>query len=261
MAVNKNFVVKNGIEVSNNLIYGDSTLQKVGIGKTNPSYRLDVDGGVGMTSAVISNGLSLTGQLALNGVPGQSGQFPVSTGTGVTWQNVPGLRNLETIVATENQDTFNVTYTVSNGIDVFINGTRLSPSDYTASNGSTVVLNVPCFGGELVDFVSYSVFGVSAPGLTIKNNSVGVGSTLAITQIDFNGFKDVTLSPNGVGVTVYSGLNDNIVFSGITTFKLASVTSPTQNSQLSFELTNNTTLTVRVKGNDGTVRTATIALS
>lgn len=261
MAINRNFVVKNGIEVSNNLIYGDSVIQKVGIGKTDPFYRLDVDGGVGMTSAVISNGLSLTGQLALNGIPGQSGQFPVSTGTGVTWQNVPGVRNLETIVASENQDTFNVTYTVSNGIDVFINGTRLSPSDYTASDGLTVVLNVPCFGGELVDFVSYSVFGVSAPGLTIKNNSVGVGSALAITEIDFNGFKDVTLSPNGVGITVYSGLNDDIVFPGITTFKLASVTNPVEDLQLSFELTSNTILTVKVRGSDGFIRTAAINLT
>jgi len=33
MAVNKSFVVKNGIEVATDLIYGTSDLKKVGIGK------------------------------------------------------------------------------------------------------------------------------------------------------------------------------------------------------------------------------------
>ena len=42
MAVNKNFVVKNGIEVATNLIYTTSTLSKVGIGSTIPTSTLDV---------------------------------------------------------------------------------------------------------------------------------------------------------------------------------------------------------------------------
>tara|TARA_B100001142_G_scaffold160516_1_gene160762 strand:+ start:2436 stop:3275 length:840 start_codon:yes stop_codon:yes gene_type:complete len=44
MAVNKNFVVKNGIEIAVNLIYGDTDLQKVGIGSTTPRSLLDVHG-------------------------------------------------------------------------------------------------------------------------------------------------------------------------------------------------------------------------
>ena len=32
MAVNKNFVIKNGIEVADDLIFANSTLDKVGIG-------------------------------------------------------------------------------------------------------------------------------------------------------------------------------------------------------------------------------------
>ena len=46
MAVNKNFVVKNGIEVATNLIYTTSTLSKVGIGSTIPTSTLDVAGGI-----------------------------------------------------------------------------------------------------------------------------------------------------------------------------------------------------------------------
>jgi len=46
MAVNKNFVVKNGIEVATNLIVADSTNNRVGLGTTGPETFLDVRGPV-----------------------------------------------------------------------------------------------------------------------------------------------------------------------------------------------------------------------
>ena len=46
MAVNKNFVVKNGIEVSEDLIFASSDLDKVGIGSTLPTTKLNVLGGI-----------------------------------------------------------------------------------------------------------------------------------------------------------------------------------------------------------------------
>ena len=56
--------------------------------------------------------------------------------------------------------------------------------------------------------------------------------------------------------------NSGVVHSGITTIGLTTTaTAPTVNATMSFELTNNTTLTVRVKGTDGTVRTGIVTLS
>tara|TARA_B100000965_G_scaffold380525_1_gene377152 strand:- start:475 stop:1281 length:807 start_codon:yes stop_codon:yes gene_type:complete len=57
MAVNKNFVVKNGLEVNDNLIIADATNNRVGIGSTIPDFTLDVLGGIGATDIRIS-GLS-----------------------------------------------------------------------------------------------------------------------------------------------------------------------------------------------------------
>ena len=57
MAVNKNFVVKHGLEVNSDLIFADSTNKRVGIGSTIPDYTLDVIGGIGATDIYIS-GLS-----------------------------------------------------------------------------------------------------------------------------------------------------------------------------------------------------------
>ncbi len=53
-AINKNFVIKNGLEVDTNLILADSQTNKVGIGTTNPQYTLHVNGGIGVTNAYVS---------------------------------------------------------------------------------------------------------------------------------------------------------------------------------------------------------------
>ena len=49
MAVNKNFVVKNGLEVDTNLIVANADTNRVGIGTTIPQFKLDVSGGIGVT--------------------------------------------------------------------------------------------------------------------------------------------------------------------------------------------------------------------
>ena len=49
MAVNKNFVVKNGLEVNQKLILANAITGKVGIGTSQPGYLLDVAGGIGVT--------------------------------------------------------------------------------------------------------------------------------------------------------------------------------------------------------------------
>ena len=60
MAVNKNFVVKNGLEVNESLILANASTKMVGIGTTGPSYLLDVAGGIGATDAYVTGFTTLT---------------------------------------------------------------------------------------------------------------------------------------------------------------------------------------------------------
>ena len=53
-AINKNFVIQNGLEVNNSLILADAVADKVGIGTTNPKYVLHVNGGIGATSLYVT---------------------------------------------------------------------------------------------------------------------------------------------------------------------------------------------------------------
>ena len=54
MAVNKNFVVKNGLEVATDVILADATTKNVGIGSTQPEFTLDVRGGIGVTDIQVT---------------------------------------------------------------------------------------------------------------------------------------------------------------------------------------------------------------
>ncbi len=77
MAVNKNFVVKNGIEVATDVIYATSDLNKVGIGSTIPASTLDVKGGVAAVDGSFS-GIVTTGNLQV----GTGGTVIMTTGIG-----------------------------------------------------------------------------------------------------------------------------------------------------------------------------------
>jgi hypothetical protein len=163
MAVNKNFVVKNGLEVNTKLILADSSLGKVGIGTTFPKYFFHVEGDLGATNAKVTgittvNNFSISGTFSPSGVGvGSTGRVLVSTAIGCTWAP-PRTSNVFT--ATSGQTTFSVSYIVGL-VDVYVNGVRLVPppsglSEFSASNSTTVVLNTACFGGEVVEIVTYS---------------------------------------------------------------------------------------------------------
>ena len=62
MGVNKNFVVKNGLEVDSGLLLANSVTQKVGIGSTSPRAELDVRGGIAATDIQISGISTILGE-------------------------------------------------------------------------------------------------------------------------------------------------------------------------------------------------------
>ncbi len=224
MAVSKNFKIQNGLEVNTNLIFGDTGSNKVGIATTNPQHTLHVRGGIGATNSVITgvstvNDLIIGGKVSAGSSFGAAGQYLVSTGAGVTWGAVPTVRSTDLQTAGVGATTFNTTYTVGL-IDVYVNGVKLSADEYTASNGATVVLDDACFGGETVEFISYSPFGIgiggtSIQGITILEEGSPVGGPLQVTSINFVGAA-VTAVGSGVGVTVY--LSNFVASAGIATF-------------------------------------------
>ena len=99
-------------------------------------------------------------------------------------------RNTITHNSTEGQTVYNVTYTVG-FIDVYLNGARLIDSDYTATNGSTVVLTVPTAVTDQLTTVTFSVFKL--------HNDV-MRTTIDHIVVDSQSLYSVNYTPNFIDV-------------------------------------------------------------
>ena len=86
MAVNRNFVVKNGLQVNTSLLFVDSATNRIGIGSTVPSTVLDVIGGIAATD------LKLTGISTISGaIYGDGGVAAIQVGTGISIAGITTL--------------------------------------------------------------------------------------------------------------------------------------------------------------------------
>lgn len=209
-AFNKNFIVKNGIEVGTGLIFGDNISKKVGIGTTSPATDIDLYGTTSVDNLIISGTVS-----AANTV-GKSNQYLRSTGVGVTWTDFPNLRSGFTTTAQGNQTVFaSAGFTYTPGlIDVYVNGTRLRGnglsdiSEFNATNGTSITLENPCFGGETVDVFGYSGIAggltdsITSGIVTATGGFISVGNTTPI-QISLIG-NQLTFTAVGIGSTTLS---------------------------------------------------------
>ena len=106
-----------------------------------------------------------------------------------------GVRRVFDYTATAGQTSFSgsdnnsqtLAYTDSAYIDVYQNGILLIPSDYTATTGTTVVLDTGATVSDTVQIVAYDVFSVadtvSASDGGSFGGNLGVGGTLNVTGI------------------------------------------------------------------------------
>ena len=190
MAINKNFVIKNGVQVNTDLIVGDSTTNKVGVGTTVPQYTLHVGatkvggrGGIGATAlnitgvGTIQNFNVLGPSTFVGNVQANAGivsalSFGVGS-TSVISQNFE-LQNIAAVDAT-------TTATIEEAIRVGPN----SFSDLKVSGMSTFVGVTTYLGGIDVDvqsgvstFSANVQFGLGPSAASAVNNFVATAATV-----------------------------------------------------------------------------------
>ena len=228
MAVNKNFVVKHGLEVKQDLLYADAQLERVGIGTTLAYHKLQVNGDlkvdsdaqiVGVTS-LGTNTKIIDGTLeAGNTGVGTYGQFLIATGAGIAWTTAPKLRKVETFTALDGQKQFNFAHTLG-FLDVFLNGVKLSTSEYTETAAFVTLLN-GATAGDTVELIGYYLFDnigaantTGIQGITVLEENTITGTPSQVTSINFQG-AHVTAAGTGAGVTVtFLGAGVGIASSG-----------------------------------------------
>ena len=169
--------------------------QHIGISSfTEDKLVLDVIGNTqisGTLTVGVGTNNSGNGNISIGGTTGDVGQYLRSTGVGIEWADFADVRDSQVTVATAGQTTFLFTANELNQynpsfIDVYVNGVRLTASEYDASNGSNVVLYSACFAGDIVELISYNTNNITngMGGSTIGINTL---ATSTLTHVNASG--------------------------------------------------------------------------
>ena len=183
---------------------------------------LDVDGHTNLDNVSIAGVTTFAANARFNstigvhdGTTGANGQYLRATGTGVTWGSFPTMRTSQTFTASSGQTSFSFTYNVGY-LDVFVNGVKLSSSEFTANNGSTVVLSVGSFVGDIVELVSYftTSYAAGESGITelVQDPTPQLGGNLDLFNKTVEGTGNVNMT--GV-VTATKFVGDGSSLSGL----------------------------------------------
>ena len=230
MAVNKNFVVKNGLEVNTDLIFADASTEKVGIGSTIPATQLDVKGGIAVTDI---NATGVTTVVTLRGTTGivttidaisiqatnltvsgvstglsinSATNFYVSGVTTTTTLDVIGTGNMAVGIITNAQGT-NVNYS-GIGTIATLNSTTLVAASAKVSDLTDNRVVVAGTSGELEDSANLTFDGTQLTGTgNLKITGVGTINNVIMTA-DASGI-GATVGA-AVGVVTYYGDGVNL---------------------------------------------------
>ena len=152
MAVNKNFVVKNGLEVKSNLLVADTSQDSVGIGTSFIKEKLHVIGGIGATSLFV----------------GGIGTVHVATGTTARYENVniTGVGTIATFSA-------NAINAANINVSAAVTANKFYGDGSTLTGVSVGVRTAGAVVGYGVTFLDFRGAGVST---AFFNNNVGIAT-------------------------------------------------------------------------------------
>ena len=163
MAVNKNFVIKNGIEVDTNLIFADSISNVVGIATTIPSHKFHVVGGIGATELVVSGLSTFAGNVDINADIDISGSLTVDGHTELDDFQASGISTVTNV-------TDNVLGTLDSGAFQVLGGAAIT-KNLTVGAGLSVGLGLSVTGHSF--FVGMVTFAGGTDGNITFGDSAG----------------------------------------------------------------------------------------
>ena len=224
MAINKNFVVKNGFEVNTDLIVADATLDKVGIGTTVPRYVFHVNGGIGVTDSYVGGISTVANEFRV----GNAGEvFSVIAGPSGVGQSVGvGTAFPAYLLDVRSPVSTGQTALYVQG-DVRITG-DLSVDDITLDDATLSNLTVSeyLYVGNSPGISTFAGFTDFNGSVDINVDLNVVGLTTLGSYVDINDSVDISDNLNVVGFTTIGGyvdindsvdISDNLNVVGVTT--------------------------------------------
>jgi len=176
------------------------------------------NGGTGQTTAAAAfnalNPMTTTGDLIYEASASTAARLPIGTSGQVltvaggipSWQAAGGSTTLTTtdFTATSGQTTFSVTYTPALLQGVYRNGIKLGQADYTATNGTSIVLATGAITGDLIQVQYFSSLATTTAVNSISFGSTGLTpSTATAGAVTVAG--TLAVANGGTGVTTSTG--------------------------------------------------------
>ena len=201
MAVNKNFVVKNGLEVNTNLILADAATDKVGIGTTVPGYTLDVAGGIGATSVYAAGFSTFIGDVKIGSA--QTTLTAIGNSVGVGTDTPSYLLDIRSAVSTGSTSLYvKGDARITGKLDV---AGDITYDEVTGRNlyitGLSTFVGLSSFKSDVQVGAALSVVGVSTFHSAVKID----GAIDANSDLDVDGRTDL----------------DDLIVTGVSTFSAA----------------------------------------
>lgn len=187
MAINKNFVVKNGLEVNDGQIFTDSASNRVGIGSTLPTVELDVQGAIAATD-VVSSLLRVTGYSTLPQVTVNNNMIisGITTGSHLNVLGISSLSNLKVVGVSTFENNVSIDGNVIGGVNVV--GTVTATAFDGSFSGTGIAIGIQS-GGTVVSTATSTI------NFDISNSTVAFESSDGVA-----GITTVSITPIGVSL-------------------------------------------------------------
>jgi hypothetical protein len=207
MAVDKSFVVKNGLEVNSDLIVADASSKKVGIASTGPRSTLDVRGGIAATD------INITGVATIATLEASAGDVNLGNLSVTGFSTLGGL-SVDQLTVTGFTTFSDISYDEISGRNLSLTGIATIPTvlGVTTVGGFSIT---PVDGANRLGFGA-TVGGASGivtyygDGSNLTGVSVGIGTSLGavgygVTFLEFRGPGFTTAQYNAsVGIVTLS---------------------------------------------------------
>ena len=222
MAVNKNFVVKNGLEVNTNLILADAATDKVGIGTTVPGYTLDVAGGIGATSVYAAGFSTFIGDVKIGSA--QTTLTSIGNSVGVGTDAPSFLLDVRSAVSTGSTSLYvkgdaritgnldvtgDISYDEVTGRNLYITGLStfvgLSSAQDVRVGAALSVVGVSTFHGNIDANGHTDLTTVTVSGASTFTGNIDANSALDIAgALDVHGHSEID-DINVSGASTFAG--------------------------------------------------------
>ena len=154
------------------------------------------------------------------------------SGTTISFQST----NTASYIATTGQTAFSIAYTVPY-VQVYINGSKLDTSEYTATSGTGITLTTPAVAGEVVDLIGFTYINTANFAFAIANTTASTSNTTGALTV-----------AGGAGITGNVFIGGTLTVAGNTIIENTYINNFVVNTTDSIVTTNTTPATSNTTG-------------